>query len=209
VNGADAALESAVSLLDQATQWGAQGANSTQTAGTRGDSGAAVGGALESRWDEPDHGGGALPFSGGDQDGRAGVRIEYSQPERGKTGAYQRQYAPGAGCKGARLRGGQDGAGIFDHGTRMTRLAPDNVFAAVKGLPDGRWRTTNTAAITAIDGRSAHSRQLPESQLSFYGAAQDLIQTAKTDAAEHCRRGKRPAERLEDTISPPPARRWR
>ena len=198
VTGADTALQSAISLLDQATQLGAQGATSTATADTRAILAQQVDGLLGSMVGLSRTAVSGRYIFSGDQDGAPAYELNAANQNgvnRLLTSANTLQVQD---ARGTAFAVGKTAQEIFDHRNADDTLAADNVFAAVNGLKTALQNNDTAAIATSMDAVRTAGSYL-NSQLSFYGAAENRIQAAMTDASNLQTQEKSSLTGLEDT----------
>jgi len=184
VDSADAAVQSAVRVLDRARALGTQGASSLSTADQRTSMAQEVSGLLEglvgfSRTTVA----GRFIFSGDQQNSPA-----YESDPTGPTGVRRllvtgpstRQIQDVDGISFPVALTAQD---IFDLRNPDDSLARDNVFAAVNGLKVALQNNDEAGIQAAMNSLRAASDHL-NAQLGFYGATENRIQDALDHAAK-------------------------
>lgn len=182
VNTAEAALESATTLLDQITSLGEQGASSTSSASQRAGLSQQVEQALsqlvslsQTQYD------GLYVFSGDNA-----LQPQYQLDLNSPTGVDQLSTAPSTyliqDATGVTFAVAQTAQQIFDDQDGQGNPAADNIFAAVNNLRIALANNDQTGITNALSSLQLGQTHLAES-LQFYGGVQDQLQNA-TDVAQ-------------------------
>lgn len=182
VNTAEAALESATTLLDQITSVGEQGANSTSSASQRAGLSQEVEQALsqlvslsQTQYD------GLYVFSG-DNTSQPQYQLDLNSP----TGVDQLSTAPSTrliqDATGVTFTVARTAQRIFDDRDGQGNPAADNIFAAVNNLRIALANNDQTGITNALNSLQLGQTHLAQS-LQFYGGVQDQLQNA-TDVAQ-------------------------
>jgi flagellar hook-associated protein 3 FlgL len=171
---ADTVLSSAIQLLDSATQLGAQGANSTQTAESR----AAMGSQVESLLSQmvslsQTQVQGRYIFSG-DSDQSPSYQLDLSAP----NGVDQLSNAVSTRLvqdpAGGSFQASQTAQQIFDSRNADGTFASDNVFSALSSLRTALLNNDQAGVTSALSSVKLASTSLNSSQ-SFYGTVENRI----------------------------------
>jgi flagellar hook-associated protein 3 FlgL len=181
---ADGALGSAIQLMDSATQLGAEGLSSTQTADTRQTLGQRVQALLTqmvSISQTQVHGN--YIFSG-DADQSPGYQLNLAAPngvDQLSNAASTRQIQ---NPEGGTFQASQTAQQIFDHQNPDGSSAPDNVFAALNGLRTALLNN-DQAGITAAQSAVKQASTYLNNAQSFYGNVENQIQSASSFAVTY------------------------
>lgn len=174
VNTAQSALQSAVTLVEQAETYGTQGASDTAGATTRQDLANSLGSILEQLVSTANTTVQGRYIFAGDTDQTTPYSIDLTQSS--PVSAYQ-------GSASTRLIQGPDGTTfpvaltaqqIFDSST-----ASDNVFSSITNLMQGLQNNSDTAINSALGDVQSADTYLNQ-QLAFYGTVQDRVTGAQT-----------------------------
>lgn len=178
VDTADAGLQNAVQLLEQAGALGSEGANLNMTAETRATLAQQVGDILQqvvtvSRTEVQ----GAFLFSG-DQTSTAPYELDSSNST---TGVKQLATAPSTrliqDASGLTFAVSKTAQELFDARDGSNNVTSDNVFAALKGLQNALLANDpNSIEAATVTLRTAHDYL--NDQASFYGTVQDKVANA-------------------------------
>ncbi len=172
VNTGESTLEAAVTLVEQAETYGAQGASDTSTATTRQDLANSLGAILQQLVSAANTTVQGRYIFAGDTDQTAPYSIDLTQVN--PVSAYQ-------GSASTRQIQGPDGTAfpvaltaqqIFDSSN-----AQNNVFASITSLMQGL-QSNNTAAISGALSDVQSADTYLNQQLAFYGTVQDRVQGA-------------------------------
>jgi flagellar hook-associated protein 3 FlgL len=174
VNTAQSALQSAVTLVEQAETYGTQGASDTSTAATRQDLANELGAILQQMVSTANTTVQGRYIFAGDTDQTTPYSIDLTQNP--PVSAYQ-------GSGSTREIQGADGTAfpvaltaqqIFDSSN-----APDNVFTSISALIQGLQNNDDTAINSALGDVQSADTYLNQ-QLAFYGTVQDRVTGAQT-----------------------------
>jgi flagellar hook-associated protein 3 FlgL len=174
VNTGESALESAVTLVDQAETYGTQGASDTSTPTTRQDLANELGAILQQLVSTANTSVEGRYIFAGDADQTQPYSIDLTQSS--PVSAYQ-------GSASTREIQGPDGTAfpialtaqqIFDSSN-----AQDNVFTSITDLIQGLQNNDDTAINSALSNVQSSETFLNQ-QLAFYGAVQDRVQAAQS-----------------------------
>jgi len=174
VNTAESSLESAVTLVEQAETYGAQGASNTSSASTEQDLANNLGAILQQLVAVADTTVEGRYIFSGDADQTQPYTIDLTQSS--PVSAYQ-------GSASTRQILGQDGTTfpvaltaqqIFDSSD-----AQDNVFTSITDLMQGM-QADNPSEVSAALADVQSSGTYLNQQLAFYGTVQDRIQSEQT-----------------------------
>jgi flagellar hook-associated protein 3 FlgL len=174
VNTAQSALQSAVTLVEQAETYGTQGASDTSTAATRQDLANELGAILQQMVSTANTTVQGRYIFAGDTDQTTPYSIDLTQTP--PVSAYQ-------GSASTREIQGADGTAfpvaltaqqIFDSSN-----APDNVFTSISALIQGLQNNDDTAINSALGDVQSADTYLNQ-QLAFYGTVQDRVTGAQT-----------------------------
>ena len=174
VNTAESSLESAVTLVEQALTYGAQGASDTSSATTRTDLANNLGAILQQLVSIANTQVQGRYIFSGDSDQAAPYSIDLTQSS--PVSAYQ-------GSASTRNIRGPDGNAfpvaltaqqIFDSSDATT-----NVFTSIADLMQGLRNNSDSAITSALSDLQSSNTYLNQ-QLAFYGAVQDRVQGAVT-----------------------------
>ncbi len=174
VNTAQSALQSAVTLVEQAETYGTQGASDTSTAATRTDLANGLGAILQQLVSTANTTVQGRYIFAGDTDQTTPYSIDLTQTP--PISAYQ-------GSASSREVQGADGTAfpvaltaqqIFDNSN-----AQDNVFTSITALMQGLQTNNDTAISSALGDVQTADTYLNE-QLAYYGTVQDRVASAQT-----------------------------
>lgn len=174
VNTAQSALQSAVSLVEQAETYGAQGANDTSSATTRTELAENLGSTLQQLVSIANTTVEGRYIFAGDADQTTPYSIDLTQTP--PVSAYQ-------GSASTREIQGADGSAfsialtaqqIFDSSN-----AQDNVFTSISSLIQGLQNNDDPTISSALADVQSSDTYLNE-QLAFYGTVQDRVTAAQT-----------------------------
>ncbi len=174
VNTAQSALQSAVSLVEQAETYGAQGANDTSSATTRTELAENLGSTLQQLVSIANTTVEGRYIFAGDADQTTPYSIDLTQTP--PVSAYQ-------GSASTREIQGADGSAfpialtaeqIFDSSN-----AEDNVFTSISSLIQGLQNNDDPTITSALADVQSSDTYLNE-QLAFYGTVQDRVTSAQT-----------------------------
>jgi flagellar hook-associated protein 3 FlgL len=172
VNTAESTLESAVTLVEQAETYGAQGASDISSATTRQDLANEMGAILQQLVSAANTTVQGRYIFAGDSDQTTPYSIDLTQAS--PISAYQ-------GSASTRTIQGPDGTAfpialtaqqIFD-----SPNAQDNVFTSITALMQGLQSDSDTSITSALSQVQSADTYLNQ-QLAFYGAVQDRVQGA-------------------------------
>ncbi len=181
---ADSSIGSAIQLMDSATQIGAQGASSTQTAATRATLAQQIQGVLTQMVDvSQTQVQGRYIFSG-DSDQSPMYQVDLAAPngvdQLSTPGSTRQIQNP----QGGTFQASQTAQQIFDSQNPDGSPAPNNVFAALNSLR-AALLNNDTAGITSAQSMMQQaSAHLNDSQ-SFYGNVENQIQNATSYSATY------------------------
>lgn len=174
VNTAQSALQSAVTLVEQAETYGTQGASDTSTASTRTDLANELGAILQQLVSTANTTVQGRYIFAGDADQTTPYSIDLTQTP--PVSAYQ-------GSASTREVQGADGTAfpvaltaqqIFDNSN-----AQDNVFTSITALMQGLQANNDTAISSALGDVQSADTYLNQ-QLAYYGTVQDRVTGAQT-----------------------------
>ncbi len=180
VDSGESALNSAVQYLENATTLAAQGASSITTAAARAGFATQVkaiqqqlvaiaGTTVQGRY-----------IFGGDADTQLPYQLNPAGPngvDRLTNVSASRQIAD---SRGISFPVSETAQTIFDHRNADDSLASDNVFAALNSLQTALTNNDTAGISSALDSLHTAANYL-NTQLSFYGAAQDRVNRALED----------------------------
>jgi len=201
LNGADTALQTAVSIIQQAQSLAVEGATSTSTAETRAELAQQVSGLqAELVGISQTQVDGRYIFSG-DQDTEAPYQLDSSQPE----GVQQLVTAPATrtitDASGTTIAVALTAQQIFDPQNSNNTPATGNTFAAINdlltSLQNNDQAGVQTAA-TELQSANAYVNQ----QMTFYGEAENRISDATTLAQKFQTQQQTDLGNLQDTDIP-------
>lgn len=172
VDAGEQALQSGVQLLERARTLGAQGANGTQTAGTRASLAQEVASVLEQMVGLTGTQVEGRSIFSGDSDRLAPYTLDWAQTSplsvyQGSASTRQVQHP-----NGTTFQVGHTAQQIFDSTTPET-----NVFASLMALRDALLANDDAAISVALDGMTAVGDHL-NSELAFYGTSQNKLRAA-------------------------------
>jgi flagellar hook-associated protein 3 FlgL len=181
VNTGESALENATSLMEQVTQLGAEGANSTSTATERTSLSQQVEQILSQLVSvSQTQYNGSYVFSGGDANSPS-----YQLDLNSAKGVDQLSTSPSTrliqDATGQTFAVSLTAQQIFDDQNSDGTPAPDNVFAAVNSLRVALANNDTTGIANAMTSVSTASNYLQQ-QLAFYGGVQDEVSNSITVA---------------------------
>jgi flagellar hook-associated protein 3 FlgL len=206
-DGADSAISSAIGIMDRATQLAAEGANGTQTQGSRNALAQEVQSLMEQMVSlSQTQVQGRYIFSG-DSDGSISYKTDFTAP----TGVTQVSSAAATRViedpAGGAFAATQTAAQIFDdtvpasidaNGDPVAAApAADNVFAALNGLRLALLNNDQAGVQNAVVSVKAASNHLNNAQ-AFYGTVEDRIQSAVTFASKYDTQLKTEIGNIED-----------
>jgi flagellar hook-associated protein 3 FlgL len=174
VNTAQSALQSAVTLVEQAETYGAQGASDTSTATTRTDLADSLSSILQQLVSTANTSvQGRYIFSGdADQTTPYSIDLTQSSPVSAYQGSASTREVQGA--DGTPFPTALTAQQIFDSSN-----AQDNVFTSITDLMQGLQNNSDTQITASLADVQSADTYLNQ-QLAFYGTVQDRVTSAQT-----------------------------
>src|SRR5277367_538168 len=174
VNTAQSALQSAVTLVEQAVTYGTQGASDTSTAATRQDLANELGAILQQMVSTANTTVQGRYIFAGDTDQTTPYSIDLTQTS--PVSAYQASASTREvqGADGTAFPIALTAQQIFDNSNEQ-----DNVFTSITALMQGLQNNNDTAISSALSDVQSADTYLNQ-QLAFYGTVQDRVAGAQT-----------------------------
>jgi flagellar hook-associated protein 3 FlgL len=174
VNTAESSLESAVTLVEQAETYGAQGATDTSTATTRQDLANNLGAILQQLVSIANTSVQGRYIFAGDTDQTEPYSIDLTQSSPVSTYQGSASTREILGPDGTTFPVALTAQQVFDSSNAET-----NVFTSITDLMQGLQNNDDTAISGALSDVQSSDTYLNQ-QLAFYGAVQDRVQSALT-----------------------------
>lgn len=180
---ADAALQTAIQVVESATSLGTQGANATATADERTSLAQQVNGILQTLVGIANTSVDGRYIFSGDDDTQPAYQLDPTQPE----GVQQLVFAPATqvivDVSGTSLSVSRTAQQIFDAQDANGNATAGNVFSAVNSLATAL-QNNNQADISQAVISLQSADQYLNDQLAFYGQAETSVSTAATVAQQ-------------------------
>jgi len=177
----ESALSNAVNLLQSASVLATQAMGADQSADTRATLAQSVETLQEQMVNVSQTTANGIYVFGGDQNQTPSYQLDLNAA----TGVDRLQLAGATalaqGIDGQQFATGLSANTIFDHRDASDNPAPDNVFAAMNGLRTALLANNSAGITSAISSLQTASTYM-NSQLAFYGQAQDRVAAATSDA---------------------------
>jgi len=179
LNTADAALQSAIQAVENASSLGSQGANTMATADERASLAQQVAGILQSLVDISNTSINGRYIFSGDLDTQPMYQVDSSQPEGVKQLFTTTSTQVVVGVNGTAIPVSLTAQQIFDARDASGNPTSGNVFAAVNSLLVAL-QNNDQAGIAQATVNLQTADQFLNNQLAFYGQAEDSVANATT-----------------------------